>query len=169
MCSASGDAAYEGPEMAIEHESSEHGHFTWRFMKEVFRTTKTTGAVGPSSMALAEEVTCRAQLQAADVVVEFGSGTGVFTEVIDRNKKPGAYFLALDVNPEFVRATRERCPRVHVVEGSAEDTARFLQEAGYHHCDVIISGLPWTLFPEELQDRILGAAYDVLRPGGRFV
>ncbi|HNT90004.1 MAG TPA: hypothetical protein PKL84_19225, partial [Candidatus Hydrogenedentes bacterium] len=63
MCSASGDAAYEGPEMAIEHESSEHGHFTWRFMKEVFRTTKTTGAVGPSSMALAEEVTCRAQLQ----------------------------------------------------------------------------------------------------------
>ncbi|MBP8129307.1 MAG: methyltransferase domain-containing protein [Candidatus Hydrogenedentes bacterium] len=152
-----------------ERDSKAQGHFTWRFMKEVFRTTKTTGAVGPSSMALAEEVTERAQLQRADVIVEFGSGTGVFTEVIERKKKPGAYFLALDVNPEFVTATRERCPQVHVVEGSAEDTAKFLREAGYDHCDVIVSGLPWTLFPEELQDRILGAAHDVLGPGGRFV
>ena len=149
--------------------SAVHGRYNWRFMKGVFSALTVTGAVGPSSRALAEEVTRRAELGDAGVIVEFGSGTGVFTEVIDREKKAGAYFMALEVNPDFVAATRERCPGVHVVEGSAEHTARFLAADGHDHCDVIVSGLPWTMFPEALQDGILNAAYDVLRPGGRFV
>lgn len=152
-----------------ENNTGGSGRFTLRFMKEVFRTTKTTGAVGPSSQALAEEVTELAQLRDANVIVEFGPGTGIFTEVIARKIKPGAYFMAMDVNPEFVRATKERCPSVKVIEGSAADTSKFLKDDGYDHCDVIVSGLPWTLFPEELQDAILDAAYNALRPGGRFV
>lgn len=144
-------------------------YFTWNFMKGVLAKTRTTGALGPSSHALAEEVTNRAQLENADVIVEFGPGTGVFTEVIQAHKKPDAYFMAVEVNPEFARITRERCPGVHVIEGSAADTPKFLREDGHESCDVIVSGLPWTMFPEELQDLILQAAYDALRPGGRFV
>lgn len=150
-------------------ESAPRGGYAWRFMRGVFSDIKVTGAVGPSSARLAEEVTERAQLGASDVIVEFGPGTGVFSEVIARKKKPDAYFMAVEVKPDFVAATRERCPNVHVVEGSAGDTAKFLQADGHDHCDVIVSGLPWTMFPEELQDTILDAAFDVLRPGGRFV
>ncbi len=43
------------------------------FMKEVIRENKTTGALGPSSKALAEAVTDIAQLSGAKSIVEYGS------------------------------------------------------------------------------------------------
>lgn len=144
-------------------------NYALEFMKGVFTSWKVTGAVGPSSRALAEEVTDRAELSDADVVVEFGPGTGIFTEVISRKMKRGAHLLAIEVNPEFVRATKQRCPGARVVLGSAEDTPAYLAEDGFASCDVIVSGLPWTVFPEALQDGILDAAHAALRPGGRFI
>ena len=43
-----------------------------------------------------------------------------------------------------------------------------MDELGVTHCDAIVSGLPWASFPEELQDDILDAVLDVLKPGGTF-
>jgi phospholipid N-methyltransferase len=143
--------------------------YTIAFMKEVVLTNRSTGAIAPSSHALAEVVTEMARVSVADVIVEYGPGTGVFTEVIEEKRKPGSYFAAMEINPEFVRATRKLCPNVHVFEDTAQNTIKYLREAGYDGCDCIVSGLPWTRFPEEIQDEILAATYDVLRPGGRFV
>lgn len=144
-------------------------NYTITFMKGVFTSNKTTGALGPSSKGLAEAVTRMAQLQNAKVIVEYGPGTGVFTEAIVEKMRQDAYFLALEVQPEFVEATKKRCPSVHVVEDSAQNAQKYLREAGHEHCDVIVSGLPWTRFPDELQDEILEATYNVLKPGGRFL
>lgn len=143
--------------------------FTLTFMKEVLLANRTTGAIAPSGRKLAEAVTEMARLGGEKVIVEYGPGTGVFTEVIMQKKDPDAYFIALEVNDEFVKATRERCPGVMVYEDSAESAIKYLREAGHDHCDVIISGLPWTRFDDALQDSILNATYEVLRPGGRFV
>ena len=142
---------------------------TMTFMREVVLSNKTTGALAPSSKELAEIVTDMAGLQGAGVIVEYGPGTGVFTEVIQRKKEWDAFFVSLEVNEEFVEATRKRCPHVRVVQDSAENTGKYLKEAGHDYCDIIISGLPWTRFDDAQQDRILDATYDVLRPGGRFV
>ncbi len=142
---------------------------TLTFMKEVFRTNKTTGALAPSSRRLAEAVTDMAGVRDANVIVEFGPGTGVFTEAIVAKKKPDAHFIAMEVNPIFVEATRRRCPGVVVHEDSAANTRKYLREAGHEHCDVIVSGLPWTRFEDDLQNALLEATYDVLAPGGRFV
>ena len=148
---------------------SKNGAYALEFMKGVLKSWKITGAVGPSSRWLAEEVTEHANLRDSDVIVEFGPGTGVFTEVIARKAREDAHFIAVEINPEFAEATRRRCPGVKVITGSAGETSRFLSEDGFDHCDVIVSGLPWTVFPESLQDTILDAAYAALRPGGRFV
>lgn len=138
-------------------------------MKEVFRANRTTGAIAPSGKKLAEAVTDMANLKGAKVIVEYGPGTGVFTEVILSKMDPDAYFITLDVNPEFVKATREKCPGVRCYLDSAQNAIKYLKEAGYEHCDVIVSGLPWTRFDDALQDDILEATYNVLRPGGRFI
>jgi phosphatidylethanolamine/phosphatidyl-N-methylethanolamine N-methyltransferase len=139
------------------------------FLKEVIRANRTTGAIAPSSRRLAEAVTDMAEITNADIIVEYGPGTGVFTEAILRKKKPDAFFTAMEVNEHFVHATKARFPEAHVVHDSAENTISYLKEAGYDHCDAIVSGLPWTRFDDELQDRILNATWEVLRPGGRFV
>lgn len=139
------------------------------FMKEVIRDNRTTGAFGPSSRELAEVVTDLAHLSDARVVVEYGSGDGVFTEAIVRKIDPNAFFIAMEVSAVLVEATRKRCPGVRVIHDGAQHARRYLQEAGHVHCDAIVSGLPWTRFDDALQNEILEAAYEVLAPGGRFV
>ncbi|MBI2435127.1 MAG: methyltransferase domain-containing protein [Candidatus Hydrogenedentes bacterium] len=142
---------------------------TLTFMKEVILANRSTGALAPSSKALAEMVTNSADVANARVIVEFGPGTGVFTKVIERKMRPDALFIALEVNPEFVKATRKSCRKVHVYHDGAQNTRKYLQQHGVEHCDTIISGLPWSRFSDELQDEILDATFDVLRPGGKFI
>lgn len=143
--------------------------YTIQFMKGVFANNRTTGAIGPSSPALAEAVTEMADLAGKKVLVEYGPGTGVFTERIIQKMDSDAELYAFEVNNEFVEATRKRCPRAKVICDGAQNAAQHLREAGHEGCDTIVSGLPWTRFPDELQDEILQATWDVLRPGGRFV
>ena len=143
--------------------------YTLDFMREVFVANKSTGAIAPSGKILAERVTDLAVLDKAKVIVEFGPGTGVFTEAIERKRPADSYFCAFEVNDKFVAATRKRCPGVDVVHDCAQSVLKHLNAKGHTHCDVIVSGLPWTRFDEALQDEILDATYAALKPGGRFV
>jgi len=139
------------------------------FLKQFARSPRTIGAVAPSSAALAEVITETAGVREAEVVVEFGPGTGVFTEVIARKLPPNGRFLAVERTAQFIDPLRARCPAVTVVHDSATNTERRLAAMGLNHCDCIVSGLPWATFDDRLQDELLEAVEAVLRPGGRFV
>lgn len=139
------------------------------FAREFILSPRSTGAIAPSSQGLAQTITQIAGVQYADTVVEFGSGTGVFTEQIRKAISPNTLFFAMEINPVFVAKTRERCPGVTVYQDRACKTRQYLEENNRSTCDCIISGLPWTLFSDEEQDRILDVTASVLRPGGRFV
>lgn len=139
------------------------------FLKEYFASPKHVGAPAPSSRALAETVTDAARVAEASVVLEFGPGTGSFTEVIARKLPRGATFIAIEISEEFVRAVRKRCPGVHVVRDSAQNARAHLTALGLTSCDTIISGLPFAVFEDALQDALLDAAVEVLKPGGLFV
>lgn len=138
------------------------------FVKEWLASPKHVGSMIPSSRELAELVTDAAGVREADAIIEFGPGTGVFTEVIARKLHKGARFLAIEIREEFVKAVRERCPGVHVIHDSAANAKKHLTEMGLEHCDCIISGLPFALFEDALQDQLLGTALDILKPGGIF-
>ena len=142
---------------------------TRRFLKNFIRRPGETGAIVASSRELANVITDVAQLGGAEMVVEFGPGAGVFTETIARRLDPGTTFLSVEINHEFVEATRARCPGVTVVHDSAVNTHAHLQDLGFNGCDRIICGLPWASFSESVQDEILDTVTRVLRPGGRFV
>ena len=43
-----------------------------------------------------------------------------------------------------------------------------LEETGLGAIDSIVCGLPWAVFDEELQDSLLNATLDSLKPGGQF-
>ena len=139
------------------------------FLKEYFTSPKHVGGPSPSSRGLAELITEAAGVRNADSVVEFGPGTGVFTEVIARKLKKDAKFLAIEISEEFVKQTRERCPNVEVIHDSAANASKHLAARGLDSCDCIVSGLPFAVFDPSLQDDILNAAHAVLRPGGVFV
>jgi len=138
------------------------------FLRQFFCSPRDIGAVAPSSRALAELITEAAQVHNAATVVEFGPGTGAITEVILRKLRDDSQFFAFELNPRFVEFLRRKCPDVRVIHDCASNTRRHLEAAGLESCDCIVSGLPWAAFDEQLQDELLDAALDVLRPGGRF-
>ena len=136
---------------------------------EFVRKPMSVGAVAPSSRRLAELITDVAELDRASVVVEFGPGTGAFTEVILRKIPPPAAFFAIEANASFAAATRTRFPGLDVVHDSAVAVRAHLEARGHAACDCIVSGLPFASFSPATQDEILAAVTDVLAPGGRFV
>jgi len=101
-------------------------------------------------------------------VVEFGPGTGVFTQGILQHLHRDAKFFAIERSSELAAATRSRCPAAKVYEESAELVGELCQREQMASVDAIVCGLPWASFPDSLQASFLDATMNVLRPGGQF-
>jgi phosphatidylethanolamine/phosphatidyl-N-methylethanolamine N-methyltransferase len=133
------------------------------------RNIKKTGAVSSCSSEVARILSESLNLASFDTVVELGSGTGAITKKLLQHVSPDALFMALELNEHFVEETRKCCPKAIVYHDSAENIKKYLNKHGKETCDCIISTLPWTLFNEELQKKILASILDVLPPGGDFL
>ncbi|WP_189261631.1 class I SAM-dependent methyltransferase [Streptomyces fuscichromogenes] len=133
---------------------------------EFLRRPLMTGAVAASSRRLAYAMTEGIGLERARLVAELGPGTGVFTDAILARLAPGARLVAVELNPVLaarLSATR-RDARLTVVQGSAAELAAAVGEP----VDAVVSGLPWTVMPQDRRGHILDAVSEVLAPGGRF-
>ncbi len=139
------------------------------FLRELITRPATTGAIAPSSRYLAEIIVEDLDLHTADVVLEYGPGTGVFTEFVLRELRPGAKFAAIELNPRFAKLFKSRYPLVPVFQDSVTNVQGICESAGMQSVDCIVSGLPWAIFPESLQVQCLDQMMRVLKPGGRFV
>ncbi|MEM1068216.1 MAG: methyltransferase domain-containing protein [Planctomycetota bacterium] len=138
------------------------------FLKNFVRNPTQVGAIAPSSSALAEMMVDWFDWDQIRNVVEFGPGTGVFTEAIERRRHPDCKFLAIERSPELVAATRARCPGVTVVEDSATRVGEICQQHSIDKLDAVLCGLPWASFPDALQREIIDAMLQMLGPGGKF-
>lgn len=139
-----------------------------RFLREFFSYPVATGAVAPSSQRLAARMTENMGLSAAAAVVELGPGTGSFTRAILEQIAPEALFLAVELNPRFAAELQLKFPRARIINDSGERLTLHLAAHGRISADCILSSLPWAGFSEDLQDRLMKAVVDALRPGGRF-
>lgn len=141
---------------------------TWTFLKNFMRNPTAVGAIAPSSAGLVDMMIDWFEWETARGVIEYGPGTGVFTEGIQRQLHRDAKFFAIERSAELADLTRNRCPGVQVFEDSAAEVARLCDHHGIDQVDAIVCGLPWASFPDSLQASILEATLDVLRPGGQF-
>lgn len=141
---------------------------TLLFFGRFISSPKTIGAIAPSGAALARVIVDLAEVKNAHTVLELGPGTGAFTKVITHHLAPEANFIAIEADPTLAALLRKKMPDVRTVAGSAEHIGRILNTYHLPQADCIVSGLPWAIFDSGLQDRILNAARDALRPGGKF-
>jgi phospholipid N-methyltransferase len=108
-------------------------------------------------------------LDRASVVVEYGPGTGAFTEHILPRLRPGTAFFPIELNPTMAAHFRRRFPALALQERSVQDLPHILAEHGLPAggaVDAIVSGLPWAAFPESLQRALLDVTRAALKPGG---
>jgi phosphatidylethanolamine/phosphatidyl-N-methylethanolamine N-methyltransferase len=133
---------------------------------EFLRRPLMTGAVVSSSRRLAYAMTEGIGLEQARLVAELGPGTGVFTDAILARLAPDARLVAIELNPLLAArlAATRRDTRLTVVQGTAAELAAEVGEP----VDAVVSGLPWTVMPQDRRGHILDAVTEVLAPGGRF-
>ncbi|WP_235908986.1 class I SAM-dependent methyltransferase [Roseiconus nitratireducens] len=141
---------------------------TATFFKEFVRRPASVGAIAPSSPGLVDAMVQWFDWDRVRNVVEFGPGTGVFTEAILSKLHADAKFFAVERSPEMVNMTRQRCPTATVYEDSATNLHALCDREGMQSIDAVICGLPWASFPESLQTEILDTMLQRMAPEGRF-
>ena len=139
------------------------------FLKNFVAKPGATGAIIPSSKFLANEIVRQAGVAQANLVLEFGAGTGSFTEEIIKIKKDDAHFVAVERNAELVGILKGKFPDEHIVWDSIENIEEVLNRLGIQgKADCIVCGLPWASFNEKLQKKLLDITHDILKDGGVF-
>ncbi|MBK8441135.1 MAG: methyltransferase domain-containing protein [Rhodobacter sp.] len=134
------------------------------FRRRLLQNPRQVSAIAPSSRTLARAMTLGLGPQTGRVI-EFGPGTGRFTEaILDRGVPPENVTL-FELDAEFVAHLRKKFPGVTVHQAGAE-TAAALVDPGV---TAVISGLPLLSMPDGLRQAIVGAAFAVLAPRGRYV
>jgi phosphatidylethanolamine/phosphatidyl-N-methylethanolamine N-methyltransferase len=128
-----------------------------------------TGAVMPSSKALARAMARAVDPQAPGPVIELGPGTGPVTAaLVERGVDPSRLVL-VEFNPDFCRLLRTRYPTATVIQGDAYRLRRLLEPTLKEPAAAIVSGLPLLTKPLRTRLRLLADAVAVMKPGAPLV
>lgn len=140
----------------------------WTFLRSFLRDPSRIGSVTPSSRALSRRVVSAVHPRDGDVILELGAGTGPITAAV-LEARPHGPFLALEPTDELAAVLAERFPDVDVLRAYADrDLRALIQSRGHDRCDCVVSGLPWSVWPDALQDDVLAGVCDAMADDGRF-
>ena len=142
--------------------------FLWEYLKHPFRV----GAVAPSGKALARKMMEPVDFGRAEVLVEYGPGTGSFTRELLARKRPETLLILIEQNETFFRELYDRYhgrDNTLVLCGSAEAADTLVREQGAEGADAVVSGLPFTSLPGEVTLRVFEATRRLIGEEGIFV
>jgi phosphatidylethanolamine/phosphatidyl-N-methylethanolamine N-methyltransferase len=140
-----------------------------RFIRTWIEKPLSTGAVMPSSKALARTMARYVDRDASGPVIELGPGTGPVTEALVEHGVDPSRLILVEFNPNFCRLLRTRYPRATVVQGDAYRLRRLLETYVRSPASAIVSGLPLVTKPVRTRLRLISDAMALLAPGAPFV
>lgn len=142
----------------------------WTFFRQWLKNPMGMAAISPSSPQLARQMMAELSEETARVI-ELGGGTGVFTQALLELGISPSDLLVLELNEELHQHLQKRFPDVHVVCGDAREIFDFAKPLGFteNKADAVVSGLGFLSMPKQSQLDIISAAFNCLKPEGRFV
>ncbi|WP_433747860.1 class I SAM-dependent methyltransferase [Falsibacillus pallidus] len=141
------------------------------FLQYIFSPRKV-GAVLPSSGFLADKMIESVEFHSARYIVEYGVGTGVFTDKIIQFRNPRTIVMLFESNKVFYQSLKERYKReanLIIINDSAENIDKYLEKYRIPYLDYVISGLPFASLPTEVSNVILNKTRKLLKDGGSFI
>jgi phosphatidylethanolamine/phosphatidyl-N-methylethanolamine N-methyltransferase len=134
------------------------------FRRRLLKNPRQVSAIAPSSRTLARAMTLGLG-PTSGPVVEFGPGTGRFTEAILARGVPPENVTLFELDEEFVDYLRKTFPGVTVHKLPAQEAARLIPPG----VSTVISGLPLLSMPPDVREGIVNAAFAILAPRGHYV
>lgn len=135
----------------------------WRFLRALGAKPISTGAIAPSSRALAEALLGGLPLSNSRSVLEVGPGTGAITEVLLEKVSDASAIVAMELSEDMISALSARFPHLKIINDSVENILSHVQPGSV---DCIVCSLPWAFLSSDLQRKILQAMHTALRPAG---
>jgi len=142
------------------------------FLKQYIIKPRTIGAIFPSSKYLASKMIENIDFNYASNIVEFGPGTGVFTEKIIKRRKKDTIILLFESNKEFYSLLKGKYkdePNLYIINDSAQYIEKYLIRYDIPCVDYIVSGLPFASLPHNVSSNILQQAQKHLKEDGKFI
>jgi phosphatidylethanolamine/phosphatidyl-N-methylethanolamine N-methyltransferase len=140
-----------------------------QFIRSWIEKPLSTGAVMPSSKALARTMARYVDPRSSGPVIELGPGTGPVTEALVQHGVDPARLVLVEFNPSFCRLLRTRYPAATVVQGDAYRLRRLLETLVREPAAAVVSGLPLVTKPLRTRLRLIADAMGLLGPGAPFV
>jgi phosphatidylethanolamine/phosphatidyl-N-methylethanolamine N-methyltransferase len=140
-----------------------------RFLSTWLQSPLKTGALSPSSPALAKAMAAEIDPDIPGPVVEIGPGTGPVTEAILARGIARERLVLVEFNREFCALLRRRFPGVTVIQGDGYALAETLGDAVGEPLAAVVSSLPLMTRPMPVRLRTLVGGLRLLRQGAPFV
>lgn len=143
-----------------------------KFLMEYVKSPRTVGAIAPSSAKLALNMVQDINFNEAKCIVEYGPGTGVFTDKIIERKKKNTLLILFERNKDFYMHLVEKyvgIDNIIIINDSAENVYKHLENIGIREVDYVISGLPFASLPLSISDTILERTKGILKNEGLFI
>jgi len=145
------------------------GHYQRKYIQLYVNNINQIGAATQSSDFLAKKMIDHLPLTTSHSVLELGPGTGVFTERLLESMPESSRLITIEANEPLARLIQSKFPSVTTIRGDASEIKRHLKELDLESVDIVVSGLPFLSFPQELSHKILSSVRDCLSSDGTFV
>lgn len=142
------------------------------FIKQYIVRPRIVGAIMPSSEYLARRMIEDIDFNNAQYIVEYGPGTGVFTEQLLKKRNKNTVILLIEYNYEFYKLLIEKYKsenNLYIINDSAENVSKYLNEYSIPYVDYIVSGLPFASLPKKVSSTILDRTKTILKSSGKFI
>lgn len=142
------------------------------FLLEYIKKPRYIGAVAPSGKQLASKMLSEIDFGKAKCIIEYGPGTGAFTEKILSRVNNDTIVILIEINKEFYRMLKKlygHKENVIILNESAENINRILKKYSIQDVDYIVSGLPFASLPQNVSKSILKETSDLLKGKGKFI
>jgi len=140
-----------------------------QFIRSWIEKPLSTGAVMPSSKALARTMASYVDPKSAGPVIELGPGTGPVTEALVQHGIDPKRLILVEFNADFCRLLRTRYPTATVVQGDAYRLRRLLETTVREPAAAVVSGLPLVTKPLRTRLRLISDAMGLLAPSAPFI
>ena len=141
------------------------------FFSAFIEYPKEIGSIVPSSKFLINEVLKNIDFENARYIAEYGPGTGRITTEILKKARKDAKILCFEVNKKFCGYLRRKIndKRLIIINDSAENIKKYFKRFNISKIDYIISGLPFSVLPDNEKLIIIEETKNMLRKYGKFV
>ena len=135
-----------------------------------FVKDKSVASVTPTSDLCVKRVCKRINFSKPFTLVEYGPGTGVFTNYLLEKAHPESKILAIEKNKTLANVLKKaNDERLEVFHDDASNVKKILKQQNIKEVDYILSAIPFSLFSSEQKDSIIKDSKDILSKEGKLL